>query len=56
MISASSSGLAAKTYFHGDEALSITPNYIITPTLAIERCPLTYSYYLLNTDTHEWEL
>ena len=34
----------------------MSPQSVITTAVGVERCPLTYSYYLKNTETSEWDL
>jgi hypothetical protein len=55
-ITASGTGLAAQTYYLGDDSLTVSPQSVITTAVRVERCPLTYSYYVKNTVTNSWEL
>jgi hypothetical protein len=55
-ITTSGSSLAAQTYYLSDNALTVSPLSTITTTLGVEKCPLTYSYYLKNIETSEWDL
>ena len=36
--------------------MTVSPLSTITTTLGVEKCPLTYSYYLKNIETSEWDL
>ena len=42
-------GLGTQTYYVGDTSLQLLPNYGISTTVDLSRCPLTYSYFLKNT-------
>ena len=49
-------GLVDKNYYLGENELKVKPQSIIRTSLSVEKCPLTFSYYVKNTATHEWEL
>ena len=49
-------GLVDKIYYLGENELKVKPQSIIRTSLSVEKCPLTFSYYVKNTATHEWEL
>ena len=56
IVSTSSNSLVAFTYYLGNDAATVSPQSVITTTRASERCPLTYSYYLKNTESSNWVL
>jgi hypothetical protein len=56
IVSTSSNSLVAFTYYLSNDAVTVSPQSVITTTRTSERCPLTYSYYLMNTESSNWIL
>ena len=55
-ITASGSDLAAQTYYLGNSELTFTPKLTISTTIDVEKCPLTYSYYIKRAGSNTWDL
>ena len=55
-ITASGSDLAAQTLFLGNPELTVSPKLTISTTIHVEKCPLTYSYYIKRAGSNTWDL